>query len=185
MRRGFIFLLLKASQFCQAQHCPWDCAGMIMLQTDISKEKVYKMKPVLVDENKNVITDTLFGTGQPTYDRCDFMEHKDFTAYRKKRIALHYVYEYDTSYYFAAGKYIVHYNFCEYRDKNLYLRYNDSYSVETKYIYVPIPEANRIHLHEYNNEIRQMQTNKLKQGLKKFELAIPCTKWGLKKEDCK
>jgi len=185
MYRGFIFLLFLISQFCKAQHCPWDCAGMIMLQTGIPKEKVYKMKPVLVDEDKNVIIDTLFGTGQPTYDRCDFMAYKDFTAYRKKRMALHYVYEYDTSYYFAAGRYIVHYNFCKYEDKNLYLRYNDPYASETKYIYVPIPVANRIHLHEYNNEIRGKQTNKLRQALKRFELAMSCAKWGLKKEDCK
>ena len=35
------------------------------------------------------------------------------------------------------GNYIVHYNFCEYQDKKLYLRYNDPYSKKTLYhVYV-------------------------------------------------
>src|SRR6266498_1925316 len=161
MRQAFIFPLLFISQFCRAQHCPWDCTGMVMLQTDILKEKVYKMKPVLVDGNKKVITDTLYGTGLPTYDRCDFLEQSDFTAYRKKRIAIHYFYQYDTSYYFAEGKYIVHYNFCAYRGKKLYLRFNDPSSQKLKYLYVAIPASNRIHLHEYNNEIMEKKTNEL------------------------
>jgi hypothetical protein len=185
MRPFFILFLLDVCQITVAQHCPWDCTGMIMLQTDIPKEKVYKMEPVLVDENKKLITDTLYGTGLPTYDRCDFLEESDFTAYRKKRMSLHYVYQYDTSYYFAEGKYIVHYNFCEYQDKELYLRYNDPVASKLEYAYVAIPASNRIHLHEYNNEIRGRETNKLKQAVKEFVLIMPCAKWGLKKEDCK
>jgi hypothetical protein len=183
MRSLLIVLLLTICKVTIAQHCPWDCAGMIMMQTEISKEKVYKMKPVLVDENKKVITDTLYGTGLPTYDRCDFLEQSDFTNYRKKRMDLHYVYQYDTAYYFAAGKYIVHYNFCEYRDKKLYLRYTNPYS--QKLMYIPVAASNRIHLHDYNNELREKEAEKIKQAVKQFVLVIPCIKWGMKKEDCK
>ena len=182
MRSLPVIFLLIIYQGIKAQHCPWDCAGMIILETDIPKEKVYKMKPVLVDENKKPITDTVFGTGLPTYDLCDFKEFKDFTAYRKKRIELHHWYEYDTAYYFAAGKYIVHYNFCEYKG-DLFLRYTNLYTQEL--IYIPVLADNRIHLHEYNNEIRERQTDALKQKLKNFAVVIPCAKWGLKKEDCK
>jgi hypothetical protein len=185
MRPVLILFLLVVCQITNAQHCPWDCTGMIMLQTDVPKEKVYKMKPVLVDENKKVITDTIFGTGLPTYDRCDFLEHRDFTSYRAKRITLYHFYQNDTAYHFAEGKYIVHYNFCEYRDKELYLRYIDPASKKIKYLYVAIPASNRIHLHEYNEEIRERRTDELKQALKDFVLTMPCTKWGLKKEDCK
>lgn len=158
---------------------------MIILQTDIPKSKVYRMKPVLIDENNRVITDTVYGTGLPTYDRCNFLEGKDFTAYRKKRIAIHRFYQYDTLYHFAEGKYVVKYNFCMYSGRNLYLRFNDPNSKKLKYIYIDIPASNRIHLHEYNNELREQKTEILKQKLKPFELVMPCAKWELKKEDCR
>jgi hypothetical protein len=168
-----------------AQHCPWDCAGMILLQTPVSKEMMYKMKPVLVDENKKVITDTLYGTGMPTYDRCDFLFYDDFVKYRVEKIAVHHWYQYDTLYHFAEGKYLVHYNFCKYQGSKLYLRFNDPAPGSNIYHYVEITEDRRIHLHNYNRELRGNETTPLKKATKKFVLEMNCENWGLQKKDCR
>lgn len=42
------------------------------------------MRPVLVDENKKKIVDTIYGTGADNIDNCDFLSYEDFTAYRTK-----------------------------------------------------------------------------------------------------
>src|SRR5262245_44608671 len=85
-----------------AQHCPWDCSGMIIVETPVAKGMIYKLEPVLVDEEKNVIVDTIYGTDKPTYDRCDLLFYDDFTKQRTKKITIHHSYEYDTFYHFAA-----------------------------------------------------------------------------------
>src|SRR6476620_4865408 len=94
----FIFVLLLSNNFLFAQHCPWDCTGMILLHTNLPKENLYKLDPVLTDENKNEIYDTVYGTGKDTWDECKFLSYDDFTAYRTGRIAVHHFYEYDTFY---------------------------------------------------------------------------------------
>jgi len=185
MRSLFALAILTICLSGNAQHCPWDCSGMIIMETNMPKGSVYKMKPVLVDENKVVITDTIYGTGLPTYDRCDFLYFSDFMTYRKKKIAVHHWYEYDTMYHFAAGKYIVRYNFCAEREKKLYLRYTDPSSKRGTYQYIEIPEENRIHLHEYNNELRSGQAEKLRDETKNFVLTVDCKNWNLQKPDCR
>jgi hypothetical protein len=184
-KAAFLFSVLFTTIISFAQHCPWDCTGMIQLQTDISKETVYKMRPVLVDEKKMVVTDTIYGTGKDTYDRCDFLFYDDFVKYRKKKIAIHHWYQYDTMYHFAEGRYIVHYNFCKYRGKKLFLRYIDPYSKSKGYRYIEIPADKRIHLHDYNNQLRQNETAELKSATKQFVLEIDCEKWGVLKKDCR
>jgi hypothetical protein len=42
-----------------SQHCPWDCSGMIIVETPVAKGMVYKLEPVLVDEEKKMIVDTM------------------------------------------------------------------------------------------------------------------------------
>src|SRR2546423_15281458 len=98
-----LFFLIKAA----AQHCPWDCSGMIMFQTVSPKATIYKMDPVLVDENKIIVTDTMYGTGKETYDSCNFLLYSDFKSSRTKKIAIHHWYQYDTVYDFAGGLYFV------------------------------------------------------------------------------
>jgi len=83
MKRALLFLsggFLFLAGF--SQHCPWDCAGMVIVETAVAKGMVYKMDPVLVDEDKKVIVDTMYGTDKPTYDRCDFLSYDDFTKQR-------------------------------------------------------------------------------------------------------
>ena len=143
------------------------------------------MKPVLVDEKKRVITDTIYGTGLDTYDRCDFLYYDDFIKYRKKKITLHHWYQHDTVYHFAKGKYIVKYNFCGYRDKKLSLRYNDPYSKTTLYHYIEIPANKRIHIHDYSHQLVEGEIAYIIKATKKFVLVMDCVKWSLLKKDCR
>ena len=168
-----------------SQHCPWDCSGMIIVETPVAKGMVYKLEPVLVDEERRVIVDTMYGTDKPTYDRCDLLFYDDFTKQRTKKIVIHHWYEYDTFYHFAAGRYIIKYNFCEYQDKKLYLRYSDPSSRSKVYHYIEIPGNIRIHLHDYNNQIRERKTEEIKNDLKASVLVLNCEEWNLKKQDCK
>ena len=180
-----IFCCVTISFRIFAQHCPWDCSGMVMLKTLVPKEMVYKLEPVLVDEGKKLITDTMYGTGKPTYDLCEFLDYKDFTKYRTKKIAVHHWYEYDTVYHFAEGCYIVKYNFCEYTGKALYLRYTDPYSKSKLYHYIEISEERRIHLHNYSNQLYEQRTEEIKNDLKNVILVMNCKEWGLTEKECK
>ncbi|HEV8507368.1 MAG TPA: hypothetical protein VGQ53_18280 [Chitinophagaceae bacterium] len=175
------FLLLAGF----AQHCPWDCSGMVIVETPVAKGMIYKMEPVLVDEDKKVIVDTMYGTDKPTYDRCDFLSYDDFTKLRTEKIAIHHWYEYDTFYHFAAGNYIVKYNFCEYRDKKLFLRYSEPSAQSKIYHYIEIPGGNRIHLHDYNSQLRARKNEEIKNDLKDSVLVLSCKEWNLKEQDCK
>lgn len=156
MKLGILLLFLTVSGKCFSQHCPWDCTGFLMLRTDASYAEMKKLNPVLVDGRKNIVVDTLYGTGLPTYDSCIFMLFSDFKKYRTERIKLHPWYEYDTLLNFAEGHYVVHYNYCRYKwDQNssLFIRYNDP-EVKNSYKYMEIPPDKRIHLHDFNSAIR-------------------------------
>jgi len=58
---------------------------MIMLKTPISKATVYQLKPVLVDEDKQVVIDTMYGTDKATYDSCGFLYYDDFATIERKK----------------------------------------------------------------------------------------------------
>lgn len=186
MKRNLLFIIaFITSSFAFAQHCPWDCSGMILLQTDIPKEKLYLLHPVLVDENKQEVVDTVYGTGLDTHDNCEFLSYKDFSALRKKKIALHHWYQYDTFYHFTAGGYIVKYNKCKYNGKKLYMRFEDPHTSGITFRYIEIPENKRMHLHDYNNELRERKTEELKKLTQPFVVNVSCEDWRLGKEDCK
>jgi hypothetical protein len=181
----FALFLFTATTGAIAQHCPWDCSGMIQVEITAPMNMVYRMKPVLVDENKEVITDTIYGTGKETYDRCDFLYYDDFLKYRRNKIAIHSCYQYDTLYSFAKGKYIVRYNFCRYRDKKLFLRFTDPHKGNNNYHYIEIPGHNRIHLHDYDDQLRQNKTAAMVKATREFVLVIDCKTWGLQNNDCR
>lgn len=149
-----IFLLLSAD--VNAQHCPWDCSGMILLKTDLSKTEFTRLNPVLVDGNRKEIVDTVYGTGLATYDTGRFMHYDDFMQYRTGRIKLHYWYAFDTLYYFAKDNYLVRYNYCRYQyqgNTDLFIRFTDT--AGNQYGYIEIPVSRRIHLHDFGPEIRK------------------------------
>lgn len=177
-----ISFLVAAISFCQ--HCPWDCAGMILLKTNIPKAKFDRLNIVLADSTGYGITDTMYGTGKETYDACELLAYEDFLQLRKEKIKLHHWYRYDTLYRFAEGLYLVKFNYCEYKSKKLYIKFLDAYNRSAKYHYVEIPDSLRIHLHDYSSKIFEKETAELKQLLQSFILYFDCDRWLLQKEDC-
>jgi hypothetical protein len=166
MKKGILLLIILLSIKGMAQHCPWDCAGMIMLETDLAKEKIEHLNLVLVDENYKEVVDTVYGTGKETYDYCIFLELDPFTEYRKGKIAVLHWYAYDTTYAFANGNYIVKYNYCKYRNKKLYIRYLDQYNRALVFHYIEIPDGKRIHLHDYNKELIGRENEEIRKDVK-------------------
>ena len=79
----------------------------------------------------------------------------------------------DTVYKFAEGKYIIKFNFCKYQGKKLFLRCNDPHS-KAAYHYIEIPEGKRMHLHNYNDELRQGETASLVKQTREFLLTLDC-----------
>ena len=88
MYRIFVLFLLLITTTGRAQHCPWDCGGLLLLKTGISPGNFYKLSPVLVDENKNLIVDSIYGTGKESYDTCKFLSYEDFLRYRTQRTSI-------------------------------------------------------------------------------------------------
>jgi hypothetical protein len=162
---------------------------MIIVQTPLSKEQFYQAGLALVDrlnnEREKIVVDTIFGTGRETYDECNFLSYEDFTKLRSEKTAIHHWYGFDTIYHFAKGNYIVKYNYCKYKGKKLYIRYYDRYTRGMKFHYIEVPESNRIHLHDYNNELRERKTVELKKMTQPFVMKISCDDLGLRPGDCK
>lgn len=178
-----IYLFFTAPAF--SQHCPWDCSGMIILETSIPQNKIYGQQPTLVDENKKEVVDTIYGTGLDTHDHSEFLSYEDFTALRTKKIAVHHWYRFDTVYHFTKGKYLVRFNFCKYTGKKLYLRYSDRYTRGLRYHYIEIPGDRRIHLHDYYRELNSRKTADLKKLTDPFIIQISCDDLKLRAQDCK
>jgi hypothetical protein len=172
MRKIVIVIMLLSSFRSIGQHCPWDCTGMIVLQIDLPKMTIEHLGLVLVDENRWPITDTLFGTGKDTYDECVFLDYDSFTKRRKEKIAIHHWYVHDTLYKFAEGKYIVKYNYCKYRGKKLYIRYLDQHMRSLVFHYIEIPDSNRIHLHNYSDELFNGKAEQMKEETRKNIMVV-------------
>ena len=184
MKYLLLLLLAATNQPSLAQHCPWDCSGMILFQSNLSAEQVKELHPVLVDENKKDIIDTIYGTGKDTYDPCEFLYFDEFQQYRTGKIQLHHWYEYDTMYAFAAGAYLVKYSYCKYRGKKLYIRYTDPYTRSLTYHYIEVPEDNRLHLHDYSRELTNREAAKIRELTASKLLLLNCDRWGLRENDC-
>lgn len=181
MRRLFLFLFLFVSVSSFGQHCPWDCSGMILMKTDLKAGELQKLNPVLVDANKNIVVDTMYGTGLETYDTCRFMFYDGFKAYRTERTKVHYWYRYDTLYKFAKEYALVKFNFCRYERSGamLYIRFNNSDDSGQQYGYIEVPHNNRIHLHDYNMQINRNEHDAIREAVQPAVLNITRKQWGL------
>ncbi|MBI5858410.1 MAG: hypothetical protein HZB42_12270 [Sphingobacteriales bacterium] len=180
--RKLLFLLFLSFSFSSfAQHCPWDCSGMILIKTDATSSELKKLNAVLVDSNKNIIVDTMYGTGLETYDTCRFMLYDDFKAYRTERTELHYWYRYDTLYRFADSFALVRVNYCRYKRSGamLYIRFNKLNDTAQRYEYIEVPQINRIHLHDYNMMINRKEHVAIREAVQPFVLHISRKQFGL------
>jgi len=190
MKRNILFILaFIISSTAVAQHCPWDCAGMIIIQSPLSSERFYQAGLALVDtienEREDIVVDTIFGTGKKTYDECIFLSYEDFTKRRSKKTAIHNCYGHDTMYHFTKGSYIVKFNYCKYQGKKLYIRYYDRYTRGLRFHYIEVPENKRIHLHNYAFELQERRTAELKKKTQPFVMKISCNDLGLRPDDCR
>ncbi|MGQ0738723.1 MAG: hypothetical protein ACT4OJ_06650 [Bacteroidota bacterium] len=182
MKRLYALLLLLLPSITQAQHCPWDCSGMILLKTDVSPAEFAKLNPVLADGDKRVVIDTIYGTGKDTYDSCRFLSYDDFLRYRTEKIKLHYWYGYDTLYHFARGYYVIRYNYCRYKwdgRSDLFIRFNSLSAGKEESLFIAIPTGRRIHLHEYNMEINRRQTDKILSAIEPLIMEVGRAEWKL------
>ena len=182
MRYWLLILFIGISSTAGAQHCPWDCTGFLMVRTNASREEMARLKPILVDNNKRPVVDTIYGTGRETYDSAYFMMYDDFKKYRTERIKLHHWYAYDTLLNFAEGHYVVHYNYCKYkwdRGGPVFIRINDPVQ-KNSYKYIEIPGNKRIHLHDLNTAIRIDKRDDILKDVEPMILVIKREDWGLK-----
>ena len=178
----FAFILVSPAF---AQHCPWDCSSMVVIQTTVSKDNFYKFGAVLVDEEQKEVVDNLFGTGEDIYDNFKFLSYYDFTAFRKKKISVHHWCAYDTVYRFARGYYIVKFNYCKYKDKKLYIRFVHRYTRGLTFHYIEVPPRKRLHLHNYNDALRNGASKQLKKQIQPLIVNVSCDAWRLRPRDCK
>lgn len=179
----FLFLVLFfVPMHVNAQHCPWDCCGLLMLKTDLSPDELKKLNPVLVDARKNPVIDTLYNSGAATFDTATILQYDDFVSLRARRIGVHHWYAYDTVYYFARDHFVTRFNYCKYsREGNteLYIRFNKP-GDPSGFSYLEVPPSRRIHLHDYNNEINTKNTYAILLTIKPYVLVISRREWGLK-----
>jgi hypothetical protein len=185
MRCLLVSVMIMMVNLAGAQHCPWDCSGLLLFKIEISKKKTNKLFPVLVNEKKEIIVDTIYGTSKSTFDTCKLLFYDDFQAYRIKRVTQNKWYAIDTVYHFAEGYYIIKVNFCKYRNKKIFLRFTDTGSKKLRYRYVEIANSSLIHLHDYNMEITARKTDLIKEAIAKYLITIDCASLGLKEENCR
>ncbi|HWR33689.1 MAG TPA: hypothetical protein VN451_09190, partial [Chitinophagaceae bacterium] len=154
---------------------------MILMKTDLKADELKKLNPVLVDENKNIMVDTMYGTGLETYDTCRFMFYEDFKAYRTEKTKVHYWYRYDTLYRFAKDYALVKFNFCRYKRSGamLFVRFNSLKDSVTQYGYIEVPQNNRIHLHDFNMMINRKEHDTIRDSVQPFVLDISRRRWNL------
>jgi hypothetical protein len=155
---------------------------MILLKTDVTASEFKKLNPVLVDGNKKIVIDTIYGTGKETQDTCWFLGYDDFMKYRTERTRVHYWYGYDTMFHFARGYYLIHYNYCRYKwdgRRDLFIRFNDPSAADTIHHYIEIPTDRRIQLHDYNSEINGRHTAEIVSAVQPNILEVSRRDWKL------
>lgn len=182
MKRSFALLLVLLPCLAGAQHCPWDCTGVILLKTDVTAAEFKKMNPVLVDSDKKIVVDTVYGTGKDTYDTCWFLGYEDFIKYRTERARVHHWYGYDTLLHFARGFYLIHYNFCRFKWDGrsvLFIRFNDPSTSIARYSYIEVPASRRIHVHDYNREINERRTAEIVNAMQPHIMEVSRREWKL------
>ena len=191
MKLEFLSILIFLSFSIQAQHCPWDCAGMILIKTDAATNNLDQIEVTLVEDStwifhgKGIVIDTIYGTASLMADTCRLKSHSEFMSYRTAKIQLYHGYAYDTVYGFSEGHFLIKFNLCKYRGKKLYLHFYDRHSRGLTDRYIRIPEANRISLHDVSTEINARQTKEILELIREKIMYIPCTAWTFYETECK
>ncbi len=189
MKLTGLSILIFLSVSAGAQHCPWDCAGMILIKTDAPARELYMMELILVEDstrifkNNSIVVDTNYGAG--SYDTCYLKSYGDFMSYRIAKIRKYHGYAYDTVFRFAEGYFLIKFNWCKYKGKKLYIHFYDRHTRGQTDRYIEIPKENRIHLHDHSSEINAGKSKEILEAIKNKILYISCIGWTLYESDCK
>lgn len=182
MRIRFILLSLSFALAASAQHCPWDCSGLILLKTDVSREEMLQLQPVLCDGSRQLVIDSVYGSGATLADTCRFLAYEDFRQYRISRTTISHWYKYDTVYSFAKDLFLVKYSYCRFKEPGttLYIRYRSRRQGKWQYNYIAVPETRRVHLHNYYRELNARDSAGLRKQLEPFVLQLDRARFGLR-----
>lgn len=178
MRKLLILLalLLSVTTGINAQHCPWDCSGLVVVKTNIPVATLKQMGFVLVDENKKIITASRKGDSKAFMDTSLLEPYDEFVAKRKAGLNDYHWYQYDTAYHFAEGKYLLHFNHCDGYKKKLYLRYQRAGAAGIKFLYIEVPDNKRISLHDFSDELYGRNYKAISEKIKPNILFLDCKK---------
>lgn len=178
-----LVVLLFFSRNAEGQHCPWDCSGLVVIQTNMTAAEMVRFKPVLVDENKSIVIDTIYGTGGKTWDTARVLPFEAFQQYRTERIQLHRWYNYDTMYRFAAGYYVAKANYCKFAHtgRKLFVRFTlQPPGKNPVYRDIEIAGKGLLHLHDYSIELNQKDAEGIRKRIAALVLTIQRSDLGLR-----
>lgn len=176
MRKLLILLTFLLPAATNAQHCPWDCSGLVVVETNIPGATLKQMGFVLVDEHKKIITTSRTGDGKPFMDTSLLESYDEFVNKRKAGLNDYRWYQYDTAYHFAEGKYLLHFNHCDGYKKKRYLRYQRAGAAGIKFLYIEVPDDKRISLHDFSDELYDRKYKEISEKIKSNILFIDCKK---------
>jgi hypothetical protein len=139
MRITILITLLFITKLLAAQHCPWDCSGIVILDWPANKSfPSYTVS--LVDKNHEVVSN------HNVYESPEskFQLYGDLKKELSSKIPQNHWYENDTVFHFAEGSPVTLYNYCDYRgDLFVEVRFNTT----SQKWYFKLNEDQKFHLH--------------------------------------
>ena len=182
MKKLLLICFILSTAELLAQHCPWDCSGMVLVSSAITPAEYKKLQPVLVDSNKNVLISEYSVTGKMIPDTNFLFSYEDFMADRTIKIATFSWYVYDTIYHFAKGHFLARFNHCRFsrQQAKLFIRFNDvsgASAVSGAYHFIPVPLDKRIHLHDHQALFWDKNISAMQEAVKPFVMNIERKEW--------
>lgn len=140
MRFILSFLFIMMTTGLAAQHCPWDCSGLVILDWPENR-KFSDYDVSLVDSQRKVVTNTnVYET-----TASGFLPYEELKEQLTEKISKHSWYEYDTALHFAKGSPVTLYNYCEYQ-QDLFVEVKSKKDPGSKH-YFPLNNDQKFHLH--------------------------------------
>src|SRR5688572_18135654 len=142
MRWVIPFFLFFSIGTASAQHCPWDCSGIVILDWPADK-KFNNYQVRLVDSSYKVV----FNHNVYEKTESQFSIYEELKKQLNLKISKYSWYEYDTVLNFAAGSPVALYNFCDYHGEDLFIEVKSKKGPSNKN-YFKLNEDQKFHLHE-------------------------------------
>jgi hypothetical protein len=182
MRIFLIIVFIAATLPGIAQHCPWDCSGMVLVETNLAPKQMEQAHLMVTGENKKPVIDTFSNEGKPFYDTCRLYPYAEFLKKRKEQLKTYRWYQYDTVYHFAENKYLVRFNLCRFYGKKLFLSFQHPYTRNLQIIYIEIPDNKRISLHAISDKLYKRDYEAISKEIAPMIMRLDCKE--LLRRDC-